>query len=189
VSTAAAQFSEAITLRNGSAAVLRAIRPDDRAHLQAAFRALEPESIYLRYFSYKRELTETDLDRLCAPDFVVRVVLVATQQVAAAEVIVAAGGYVAHDAPDGVREAEVAFSVEEDVQGQGIASKMLAALAGIARGTGIGRFDAEVLRHNAAMLRVFERSGLPMHVEPSNDGVVHLSLSLAGRPSPAGASR
>ena len=189
MNTAVAQFSEAITLRSGAAAVLRAIRPDDRERLQAAFHALDPESVYLRYFSYKNELTEADLDRLCAPDFAVRVVLVVTQQVASAEIIVGAGGYVAHDAHDGVRAAEVAFAVEEDVHGQGIASKLLATLTPIARAAGIRRFDAEVLSRNTAMLHVFEHSGLPMQAEPPDAGVVRLSLSLTAPPSPAGASR
>ena len=55
-------FSEAIRLRNGAPAIVRAIRPDDRERLQAAFLALEPESVYLRYFSYKHELSEADLE-------------------------------------------------------------------------------------------------------------------------------
>ena len=72
----ASQFAEAIVLRDGSPALVRAIRPDDRERLQTAFLALDRESVYLRYFVYKRELIEADLDRLCNPDFALRVVLV-----------------------------------------------------------------------------------------------------------------
>ncbi len=181
-------FSEAFALRDGTVAIVRAIRPDDRERLQTAFHALDPESVYLRYFSYKHELSEADLDRLCNPDFRERVVLVVTVASAAGEIIVGAGGYVAHDTPDGQRAAEVAFSVEEDVQGQGISGKLLAVLTDIARAAGIDRFDAEVLARNGAMLRVFERSGLPMATQPEQDSVVRLSLSLLS-PSPADASR
>ena len=187
-------FSEAFLLRNGAAAVVRAIRPDDRERLQAAFHALEAESVYLRYFSYKSALSEADLDRLCAPDFDERVVLVVTQPGAAGELIVGAGGYVAHTEPDGTRAAEVAFAVEEDVHGQGISGKLLAVVTGIARSAGIARFDAEVLARNPAMLRVFERSGLPMTTTREDDGVVHVRLALAPdaaglSASPAGVSR
>ena len=184
-----AGFHEAITLRNGAAAVIRAIRADDRGRLQTAFHALDPESVYLRYFSYKQTLSEADLDRLCEPDFTTRVVLVVTLPATAGEIIVAAAGYVAHDAADGARAAEVAFTVEEDVHGQGISSRLLSVLADIARAAGIVRFEAEVLRRNVAMLGVFEHSGLPMHAEPQQDGVIRLSLSLAAPPSPAAASR
>ena len=184
-----AGFHEAILLRNGAAAVVRAIRADDRERLQAAFHALDAESVYLRYFSYKQTLSEADLDRLCEPDFTTRVVLVVTVPAAAGEIIVAAAGYVAHEAADGARAAEVAFTVEEDVHGQGISSRLLAVLADMARAAGIARFEAEVLSRNAAMLSVFEHSGLPMHTEPQQDGVIRLSLSLAAPPSPAAASR
>ena len=182
------QFSETITLRSGAAAIVRAIRPDDRERLQTAFRALDPESVYLRYFSYKHELSEADLDRLCNPDFRERVVLVVTQHSGSDEIIIGSGGYVAHAAADGARVAEVAFTVEEDVHGQGISSKLLAVLAEMARADGIARFDAEVLSRNAAMLHVFEHSGLAMQVQPEEDGVVRLSLSLAAA-TPPDASR
>jgi RimJ/RimL family protein N-acetyltransferase len=172
-------FAEPFTLRDGRAAVLRAIRPDDRERLAAAFLALEPESVYLRYFSYKHELTPADLDRLCVPDFRERVVLVATIGNADGEVIIGSGGYVVHPVADGARAAEVAFAVEEDFHGNGIATRLLAVLADIARADGIAQFDAEVLARNAAMLQVFARSGLPMEREAEEDGVVRVTLRLA----------
>ena len=64
MSAAARQFSEPLVLRHGKPARVRAIRADDRERLQTAFHALEPESVYLRYFLYKAELTEADLERL-----------------------------------------------------------------------------------------------------------------------------
>ena len=103
-------------------------------------------------------------------------------------IIIASAGYVAHDGADSVRAAEVAFAVAEDVQGQGLSSKLLAVLAELARADGVQRFDAEVLSRNAAMLSVFEHSGLPMQVGAEQDGVISVSLSLAA-PTAAGASR
>ena len=196
MSDAARQFSEPIVLRHGKPALVRAIRPDDRERLQTAFHALEPESVYLRYFSFKAELTKADLDRLCEPDFQQRVVLVVTtsghDNSGDSEVIVGSGGYVAHAAPDGKRAAEVAFAVEEDLHGEGIASKLLAVLAGMARADGIARFEAEVLVRNAPMLLVFAHSGLPMKQTHSEDGVVSVTMELGptdAPPSPAAASR
>ena len=192
MSAAARDFSEPIMLRHGKPALVRAIRADDRERLQTAFHALEPESVYLRFFSYKAQLTEADLDRLCEPDFNERVVLVVTTGGGDGEIIIGSGGYVAHVAPDGQRVAEVAFAVEEDLHGEGIASKLLAVLAGIARADGIARFEAEVLARNAPMLLVFAHSGLPMKQTHSDDGVVSVTMALSlaqAPPSPAGASR
>jgi RimJ/RimL family protein N-acetyltransferase len=178
---AARNFHETFTLRGGSVAIVRAIRPDDRDRLQAAFHALEAESVYLRDFSFKQSLTEADLDRLCGPDFDERVVLVVTLPGEHGEIIVGSGGYVRlpATAAGGIDAAEVAFAVEEDVQGQGISGKLLSVLVGLARDDGITRFDAEVLSRNLPMLRVFERSGLPLTVSPEEDGVVHVRMALA----------
>ncbi len=181
-------YAEAIVLRSGRSALLRAIHPDDRDRLAAAFLALEPESIYLRYFSYKRELTPADLDRLCAPDFRQRVVLVVTLGSSPDEIVIGSGGYVVQPAADGQRVAEVAFVVEEDFHGEGIASKLLAVLIDIARQDGVTHFEAEVLARNAPMLQVFAHSGLPMRRTHSDDGVISVSMPLAV-PTPAGASR
>ena len=48
MSVRASQFAQAIQLRDGSSALVRAIRADDRQRLQTAFLALDPESVYLR---------------------------------------------------------------------------------------------------------------------------------------------
>ena len=48
---------------------------------------------------------------------------------------------------------------------------------GIARQHGIGRFEAEVLAGNASMLKVFERSGLPL-TKARDGGVIHVVMDL-----------
>jgi RimJ/RimL family protein N-acetyltransferase len=75
--------------------------------------------------------------------------------------------------------AEVAFTVEEDYQGLGIASRILRHLAAIAGRMGISQFHAEVLPENTGMLAVFDRSGFPVRQKHS-EGVVHVNLSLSG---------
>ena len=103
--------------------------------------------------------------------------LVVTVGTGADEAIIGSATYVAGDAADGPRTAEVAFTIEEDYQGQGLAGRLLAGLVDIARRHGIQGFKAEVLAHNGAMLAVFKRSGLPMQMRPAAE-VVHVSLSL-----------
>ena len=76
--------------------------------------------------------------------------------------------------------AEVAFMVEEDYHGFGIAGKVLRHLAGIAADRGIAEFHAEVLPENKGMLAVFDRSGFPVKQE-YDDGVIHVTLLLEGK--------
>jgi GNAT superfamily N-acetyltransferase len=88
------------------------------------------------------------------------------------EIIVGLGEYVGAGA-----SAHIAFAVEEDYQGRGIASRLLEHLARLAREKGIFRFEADVLAGNTPMLKVLRRSGLPM-TESEQDGVVHVTLTL-----------
>jgi RimJ/RimL family protein N-acetyltransferase len=48
----------------------------------------------------------------------------------------------------------------------------------IARAQGLPRLEADVLAQNRAMLRVFERSGMPMELGRDSN-VVHICLRLA----------
>ena len=79
---------------------------------------------------------------------------------------------------DAVRSAEIAFTVEEDYQGQGIAGSLLQHLIRIARDRGLARLEAKVLPRNSAMLAVFSHCGLPMTVERRDD-LIHVTLTLA----------
>lgn len=168
------------TLRNGSHVTIHAVRPDDRERIASAFGQLDPDSVYTRFFTYKNELSDRELARLDTIDFVHEVMLVATVRPEADEIVIGSGRYVELDTTDGVRRAEVAFTVEEDYQGMGVAGRLLASLVAIARAAGFGRFEADVLPGNKSMLAVFSRSGLPMH-QRREGGVVHVVLALAGK--------
>jgi GNAT superfamily N-acetyltransferase len=170
-------FASSETLRNGLAVTIRALRADDRERMARAIRGLDRESIYTRFFSYRNELTETGLDRVMRFDPESEVALVVTAKVADEEIIIGAGRYVASAPGSGERAAEVAFMVEEDYQGLGIAGRLIRHLATIARDNGIAMFEADVLSGNQSMVRVFERSGLPMRKRPEG-GTLHVTLSL-----------
>jgi RimJ/RimL family protein N-acetyltransferase len=168
-----ANYMVSETLRNGLAVTIRALRPDDRERVARAVRELDRESIYTRLFSYRTELTEAGLDRIMRFDPQTEVMLVVTIGAGAPETVIGSGRYVV----DAQRSAEVAFMVEEDYHGLGIASRILRHLAAIARERGIAAFDAEVLAGNKPMLAVFAKSGLPMRTR-RDGGVDHVTLTL-----------
>ncbi len=57
------------TLHDGTPILIRAIRPDDKERLVENARGLSPESIYHRFMSIKRKLSEQDLKRFTELDF------------------------------------------------------------------------------------------------------------------------
>jgi GNAT superfamily N-acetyltransferase len=144
---------EDIVLRDGTAMHLRPIRGDDGPGLLALYDRLSPESLYFRFFAFpdkdagKAEyLTHVDYDR--------RYALVA--ETAGAIVGVARWERIA-DRPS---HAEVAFTVADDFQGRGLGSLLFQRLAALARARQITVFEAEVLKNNERMLRLFARTGL-----------------------------
>lgn len=179
--TGSGDFVRSETLRNGLVVTIRPLRPDDRDRIAKAFSELSRESIYMRLFSYRAELDEAGLDRIMSVDPAREAVLVVTVGAGNDEAVIATGRYIGST---GVA-AEVAFVVEEDYQGLGIAGRLLRELAGIARERGIVAFEADVLAENKPMLSVFARSGLPMRKD-RDGGTVHVTLSLGGGPPVSG---
>jgi RimJ/RimL family protein N-acetyltransferase len=179
------QFRQVSTLRDGRPVLIRAARADDRERLVTAFQGLDRQTIYTRYFSFRKNFSETEFKRLDEADFSRYILLVATLGSGTEETIIAGASCVVTDATGPVPTAELAFMVEEDYQRQGLAGQMLATIAGLARRLGIVRLEADVLAENPAMLSVFRRCGLPMTTSRSG-GVVHLVLDLGAQTGTSG---
>jgi len=171
-------FVRTETLRNGLAVTIRELRDDDRERIAKAVRQLDRDSVYTRLFSYRNELTEAGLDRIMKVDPAGDAALVVTVGAGAQEIVIASGRYMLLGTSAQQRTAEVAFVVEEDYQGLGIASRLLRHLAEIGRERGIAALEADVLGENKSMLAVFARSGLPMR-KRQDGGTVHVTLSLS----------
>ena len=175
-------FEATETLKNGVPVRIRAIRPSDKAGIANAFGKLDPESVYTRFFHAKGSLSDQELKAATEVDFENVVALVVTIESGGKETIIGGGRYAAFDHSN-TRSAEIAFVVEEDYHGLGIAGRILQHLARFARQKGVSQFEAEVLPRNKAMLAVFSRSGLPMNLTPK-DGVIHVTLSPTDRRQP-----
>ena len=169
----AANYSAFETLRDGRRVEIRALRPDDRADLIAAVARSSAQSLYRRFFAVKRSFTETEIDYFLSVDFVNHVALVAVVDEHGPPVIAGGARYVVVQPG----KAEVAFAVVDQYQGQGIGAALMHHLAAIAREAGLKELIAQVLPENVPMLKVFERSGLPLSIrrEPQ---VVHVALRL-----------
>ena len=67
-----------------------------------------------------------------------------------------------HIADIGAIATDVAFVVDENFQGRGVASFLFETLIRVARELGIEGFTADVLADNKAMLKVFEKAPFPI---------------------------
>lgn len=170
-------YLEHETLRDGTEVTVRAIRAEDAASIVDAFGTLDRESIYRRFFTPKKELSDAEIQHLTRVDFDRVVALVVTRPSPDGESLIAGARY-AVEAGDRPKSAELAFLTIATHRGRGTAGLLLKHLAKLAREAGLSQFEAEVLAENTPMLDVFRRSGLAMTQEREGN-VIHLTLSLA----------
>jgi acetate---CoA ligase (ADP-forming) len=141
----------------------------DAAGLLDFFRSLSDRSLYLRFHghpSVDERLVEPVLD----PDWVERGALIGEKD----DEIIAVANYVRlRDA----KTAEVAFAVADELQGRGIATRLLERLAATATAVGIEEFLAEVMLQNSSMLRVFADAGFET-ARASAGGTAEVRLAL-----------
>jgi acyl-CoA synthetase (NDP forming)/RimJ/RimL family protein N-acetyltransferase len=164
-----AHWEADVVLRDGGTAHLRPILPTDAGLLRRFHDRLSDETIYNRFFSLYRDLSDRDVERFTVVDHHDRAALIAT----VGEEMIGVARY-ERTGPD---EAEVAFNIEDAHQGRGLGSVFLEHMAAAARERGISRFVADVLPANRKMLRVFSDAGYLVE-QGFDDGVVRLSFDL-----------
>jgi RimJ/RimL family protein N-acetyltransferase len=155
-------YSAPDKLKDGTPVTVRAIRAGDREAIAAAFAELDRDSIYTRFFTYKKQLTEAELRQLTDVDFEHVTALVVVEIGDDGEQLLGGGRYCSEQPLNSARGAELAFVTAEAHHGRGVAGVILKHLVQIARGQSLAHLDAVVLAHNRAMLAVFQRSELPM---------------------------
>jgi acetyl coenzyme A synthetase (ADP forming)-like protein len=153
--SAASEIRDVI-LRTGGTLRLRPPLESDADAILAFLRGLSEQSVYRRFHGFpslRRETVEPFLD----PDWSERGSLVGTMSAAGGgEQVVALANYVRLHDP---AVAEVAFTVADSLQGQGVGTRLLEQLALTAAAQGISTFVAEVMADNRPMLGVFSDAG------------------------------
>ena len=172
--TTVAEFSTIEVLPNGQRVEIRALTPADREDMLAAVGRTSTQSIYRRFFNVRRHFSEAEISFFLNPDSVRHVALVAVAEEGGTPVIAGGGRYVVINPG----QAEVAFAVVDQFQGQGIATALLRHLSSIARKAGLQEFVAEVLPENTAMLKVFEKIGLEATTRRESQ-TIHIVLKLS----------
>src|ERR1700737_3006610 len=160
-----------VALRDGSTVHVRPTRPADQESLEAFLLDLSDQSRYFRFFSGGVDV-ERAVTQSIGDDPHVLYALVATSGIE--QHVVAHAFYAAA----GRDQAEIAFAVADQYQGQGIATILLGQLAEVATAAGISTFKAVVLPQNARMVEVFRESGFPATVTWEG-GDVHFSFPTA----------
>ena len=156
----------------------RAIMPSDEEDMRRLFYRFSDTAVYYRYFSPIKTMPHAKMQEYVSVDFSRCLSIVGLVKDAGEGRIIAEGRFLR----DRQRPfAEVAFVVDEAYQGRGIATFMLKMLIRLARERGLKGFTAEVLSSNKAMLKVFEKGGLPVEARVVQ-GIYEVVIPFANLP-------
>lgn len=168
--------SESLSLTDGTQIIIRPIHPNDAGDLQSAFMRLSTESVYLRFLSYKKELSDEEARRLANVDYNKQMAFVATCEENDQDIVVGVSRYAMLDT--GHPEiAEAAVVVDDKYQGRGIGRLLLWRLVDYARGRKICFLRGNLQIGNDRMLTLVKRSGLP-HETCYVEGIWQVTIDL-----------
>lgn len=160
-----------LQLRDGRRVWFRPIEPADAARLRRFHRRLSAESQRLRFFAPMRELSARMAEQFANVDFETRGAVVICHP--GEDEIRGVGRY----EPNGDGSMEVAFVLEDRLQGLGIGKALLHLLATYLRERGVTRLTAMVLPENRAMLAVFRSCDFPVSVV-RRDGIDFVTIDI-----------
>ena len=163
-----------VTLRNGTRALIRPIRAEDKEALADGLARLSSESRYRRFLRPVTSLNERELKYLTEIDYTNHYAWVAMAVDEPGEPGLGVARYIRDPLDPEVAEAAVA--VVDDHQGQGLGTMLLRVLVAAARENGIHTFRGWVLGDNTNVLRPLERIGAR---RKPDHGVLRIEVDLA----------
>ncbi len=171
---------------NDGQMLVRPIRPDDGDRHRAFLQKLDPEDIRMRVFSSRREIAPSEVARLTQIDYEREMAFIAT--IAGADGQQETIGTVRAVTDADNASAEFGIIVRSDLKGQSLGLLLMHKMIRYCRERGTGELVGDVLRENAAMLKLARALGF--ETAPGAEGdFVHVRLKLQQPPAPAAAGR
>jgi acetyltransferase len=167
------QYVEPWTMRDGSAAAIRPIRPEDEPMMVKFHESLSEQSVYFRYFrlmKLSQRVSHERLTRICFIDYDRELALVVERE---GEIV----GVGRLTRIRGTGSAEFAIVVSDKCQGRGIGSELLRRMVNMARREKITLLVGEILPENRNMHRICEKAGFKLK-HSVMDPVVRAELDL-----------
>jgi acetyltransferase len=169
------ELEQLLELPDGTALMLRPVRPEDEPAYHALFQRLPPEDVQLRFMQPLKELSHEMAARLTQIDYDRQMELVLEQRTPRGNELV---GSVRIDTEPNGERAEFAILLRRDAAGKGLGPMLLRRIINYSRERGLKEIYGEVLQQNRAMLRLCEAFGFTSRVDPDEAGVMRVTLAL-----------
>lgn len=149
------------TLRDGTAVLVREVRPEDRSLVEVGLDHVSRETLYFRFLASVSRLSDAQLAHFTRENTRDHIAIGAVSS--GTEQLEPLGIARFVRLPDNPNAAEFAVTVVDDHQGKGLGTLLLGVLAKLACAVGVTRFFGLVHAENGAMLHLLDQLGGTVH--------------------------
>ncbi len=162
------------TLRDGTAVLIRPIKPDDAVAHHRMVASFSPQTRYFRFFSLREDITPEQLVRFTQIDYEREIAMIAEIEIGGEKISIGVNRLIYYPH---IEEYEFAIVVTDDWQQSGVGYLLMDKLIYIAKDRGIKEIFGLVLRDNSSMMNFIKKFGFEI-VEREID-VCRVRLCLA----------
>jgi acetyltransferase len=166
------QYVKPWTMKNGSPATIRPIRPEDEPLLIKLHQALSERTVYLRYFQplkLSQRTAHERLTRICFIDYDREMAFVVEhkREDGSPEIV----GIGRLSKLKGRDEAELAVLVDDRFQHLGMGTELYRRLIAVARDEKVTRVVSTILAENREMRAICQKLGFELHMDMDDNTV------------------
>ncbi|HZQ69429.1 MAG TPA: bifunctional acetate--CoA ligase family protein/GNAT family N-acetyltransferase [Terriglobales bacterium] len=172
------QYVKPWTMKDGSPAIIRPIRPEDEPLLIKLHQALSERTVYLRYFQplkLSQRTAHERLTRICFIDYDREMAFVVEHKGENGSVEIVGIGRLSKIR--GRDEAELAVLVDDRFQHLGMGTELYRRLIAVARDEKVKRVVSTILAENREMRAICQKLGFELHMD-MDDNTVRAELLL-----------
>ena len=152
--------------------LFRPIKPSDEEEMRRLFYRFSDNAVYYRYFTSLEVMPHSKMQKYVNVDYSNIMSIVGLVGKLDEEHIIAEARYSKFPKS---QYADIAFVVDEEYSGLGIATYLFKMLIRIAKEKGLKGFKAGVLSSNKSMMKVFEKSNIPFEAK-IEQGVYEITI-------------
>jgi acetyltransferase len=167
-------WERSLALPDGTALLVRPVRPDDEPLYGPFFAAVTAEDLRLRFFAPVKTFVHTFIARFTQIDYARAMAFIAIEPSSKNML-----GVVRLHANADYDRGEFAILVRSDWKWRGLGWLLMQLIIDYARSEGIGTIEGQVLRENATMLAMCAELGFEIASDPADADICLATLKLA----------
>jgi acetyltransferase len=160
-------------LRDGTAAFVRPVRPEDEPLYPPFFAAVTPADLRLRFFAPVKEFSHAFIARFTQIDYARAMAFIALEE-STGQML----GVVRVHADANYETAEYAVLVRSDLKGRGLGWTLMQLIIEYARAEGLRSIHGQVLQENVTMIEMCREFGFHIAADPEEPSSVIVTLPL-----------